>query len=425
MNTTINDFFCGCGGMGLAFKQAGYTITGAWDFDKYAIETYKQNVDPIAQQADIRNMKWNDIPRASVWAFGFPCQDLSVAGKQAGFLLKCNDCGAEFKITENADTEDFKCEKCGSGNLTAQTRSAMFFEMMRLLRETKDNKPEGLPEVLVAENVKGLKKYIPILMQELEKNGYIGHIELYNSKYFNVAQNRERYYIIATRADLPDLVKMPSKQEDNRVPKLSEFLDDEVDEKYYIPDEKTQAIIKQALERLTELGKVHATLTPDITNKGQNGRRAKEDEAEMYTLTAQDIHGVIIQTPRGKNKGNIHDISPTLTSCAWEQNNFLVEKAICEETGLLNPDGVGKTLRVGGGGVAVKETQLPAHPRPHRRRRRQCCRLWCRNKRHNSRTSQTYHCACSQETTRASEIKAWSPLSRKRRKTKWATQRLK
>lgn len=37
---TVNDFFCGCGGLGLGFKQAGYGLSGAWDFDKYAVQTY-------------------------------------------------------------------------------------------------------------------------------------------------------------------------------------------------------------------------------------------------------------------------------------------------------------------------------------------------------------------------------------------------
>lgn len=40
----VNDFFCGCGGMGIAFKNAGYEIAGAWDFDKYAVESYRANV---------------------------------------------------------------------------------------------------------------------------------------------------------------------------------------------------------------------------------------------------------------------------------------------------------------------------------------------------------------------------------------------
>ena len=38
----VNDFFCGCGGLGLAFQEAGYEIVGAWDFDKFAVETCRR-----------------------------------------------------------------------------------------------------------------------------------------------------------------------------------------------------------------------------------------------------------------------------------------------------------------------------------------------------------------------------------------------
>ncbi len=77
---SMNDFFCGCGGIGLGFKQAGFHIAGAWDSNKYAVQTYKENVWAGVKQADIRDMDISDIPEADVWAFGFPCQDLSVAG---------------------------------------------------------------------------------------------------------------------------------------------------------------------------------------------------------------------------------------------------------------------------------------------------------------------------------------------------------
>lgn len=46
----VNDFFCGCGGMGIAFKNAGYEIAGAWDFDKYAVESYRANVGDHVQK---------------------------------------------------------------------------------------------------------------------------------------------------------------------------------------------------------------------------------------------------------------------------------------------------------------------------------------------------------------------------------------
>lgn len=295
MQPLVNDFFCGCGGMGVGFMSAGYKIAGAWDFDKYAVQSYRHNVGDHVKQADIREMKWSDVPFAHVWAFGFPCQDLSVAGKQAGLLLKCQSCGHEFAI----DPENFQghaqCPECGSTKYKAASRSGCFYEIMRLVDETRENKPENLPAVLVAENVKGLSPYIPILTAELKQRGYNAHIRLYNSKFWNVAQNRERYYIAATREDLPDTLEMPEQNEDPElVPRLSEFLDDEVPEKFYIPDEKAQKIIEQALQKLSELGKVHATITPDRIEKRQNGRRAKEDEEPMFTLTAQDLHGVII-----------------------------------------------------------------------------------------------------------------------------------
>lgn len=304
MQPLVNDFFCGCGGMGVGFMSAGYKIAGAWDFDKYAVQSYRHNVGDHVKQADIREMKWSDVPFAHVWAFGFPCQDLSVAGKQAGLLLKCQSCNHEFAI----DPENFQghaqCPECGSTKYKAASRSGCFYEIMRLVDETRENKPENLPAVLVAENVKGLSPYIPILTAELKQRGYNTRIKLYNSKFWNVAQNRERYYIAATREDLPDILEMPEQNEDPElIPRLSEFLDDEVSENFYISDDKARKIIEQALQKLSELGKVHATITPDRIEKRQNGRRAKEDEEPMFTLTAQDLHGVIIQTEEDDENG--------------------------------------------------------------------------------------------------------------------------
>lgn len=95
-----------------------------------------------------------------------------------------------------------------------------------------------------------------------------------------------------------------------------------------MPDEKAQTIIAQALEKLEGLGKCHACITPDRINKRQNGPRAKAEDEPMFTLTAQDLHGVIILEDEQTEKSVVTDIA--------------------EETGLLDPNGCGKTLRVGG-----------------------------------------------------------------------------
>lgn len=194
---TVNDLFCGAGGMGLGFKNAGFIIQGAWDFDKYAVESYRHNVGDHVKQMDITKMVASDIPYADVWTFGFPCQDISIAGKQAGMVQ-------------------------------GETRSGLFYEVMRLLDEV-----EQKPKIILAENVKGVKKYLPTIEEEYDKAGYKMYYTLYNSKYWGVPQNRERYFMLGVRKDLNKVFEFP-KQQTDFVPKLSSILDTEVDEKYYL-----------------------------------------------------------------------------------------------------------------------------------------------------------------------------------------------
>lgn len=293
MAITVNDFFCGAGGVGLGFQQAGCEVIWACDFDKYAVRTYRQNVGQHVVQADIKELTSGDIPCADIWAFGFPCQDLSVAGKQRGFHFRCGNCATEWNLDAVQPGADIICPHCGADRYKAASRSGMFFEMMRLLDETRHNQPEQMPLALFIENVKGLKKYIPVLEAELNKRGYKAEIQMFNSKYWGVPQNRERYYIVGLKEDICGFA-FPAEQHEH-VPKLSTILEEHADEKYFIPNEKAQTIIQQAMQKLETLGDVHAVLTPDRLEKRQNGRRAKENEQEMFTLTAQDIHGVIIR----------------------------------------------------------------------------------------------------------------------------------
>ena len=205
----VNDLFCGCGGMAVGFLNAGFEIAGAWDFDKYAVQSYRENVGDHVKQMDIREMSHKDIPKADVWTFGFPCQDLSVAGKQKGLI--------------------------------EGERSGLFFEVMRLLSDTP---LEDKPKVILAENVKGLKPYIPIVEEEYRKQGYVMYIKLFNSKYWGVPQNRERYFVVGIREDLPQTFEFPEEQTEF-VPKLSSILESQVDEKYYISDEKARSILEK------------------------------------------------------------------------------------------------------------------------------------------------------------------------------------
>lgn len=131
---TLNDFFCGAGGLGLGFKDAGFGIEKAWDFDKYAVQTYKENVGDHVEEKDITHMSIDDVPQSTVWTFGFPCQDLSVAGNQAGMETECNTCGTKWKL----DTDNPTCPNCQSDDFKAANRSGLFFEIMRLLDEATE-----------------------------------------------------------------------------------------------------------------------------------------------------------------------------------------------------------------------------------------------------------------------------------------------
>ena len=131
---TLNDFFCGAGGLGIGFKDAGFDIEKAWDFDKYAVQTYKENVGDHVEEKDISTRTIEDVPKATAWTFGFPCQDLSVAGNQAGMETECNTCGTKWKL----DTNNQNCPNCQSDDFKAANRSGLFFEIMRLLDEATE-----------------------------------------------------------------------------------------------------------------------------------------------------------------------------------------------------------------------------------------------------------------------------------------------
>ena len=239
---TVNDFFCGCGGLGLGLQKAGFKILKAWDFDKYAVQTYRENIGDHVEQADIKELHIEDVPKATAWAFGFPCQDLSVAGKQAGIKLECTDCGEVWEVDYKHYTGENACPKCGGSNYWAATRSGMFFEIMRLLQEAAEREPDKLPKILIAENVKALGPYLPVLAAEYGRAGYKSYYQLFNSKWWGVPQNRERYIVIGIRDTLEGAYIYPTEQHE-WIPKLSSVLEKDVPESFYIEDKKAQKII--------------------------------------------------------------------------------------------------------------------------------------------------------------------------------------
>lgn len=162
------DFFSGIGGIRLGLEQAGHECVGFCEYDKYARKAYKAmyNTKGEWECHDIRTASSMELPRADLWCFGFPCQDISVAGQQKG--------------------------------LQEGERSGLFFEVMRLLAGLRQ---EDRPQWLFAENVKNLLSigsgfdFLRLLI-EVGRYGYSCEWQVLNSKDFGVPQYRERVFLV-------------------------------------------------------------------------------------------------------------------------------------------------------------------------------------------------------------------------------------
>lgn len=349
-------------------ELAGHKCIGFCEFDKFATASYismhlltdeqrkaledipiKQRQKEILKEEyrngewyanDIRRVYAGDIPRADCWCFGFPCQDISVAGKQAGF----------------------------QGN-----RSSLFFRVMYLVGQLEE---ENKPTYLFIENVKNLLSVnggwdFARLLIEMEQGGYDAEWQVLNSKDYEVPQNRERCFIIGhlrgrstskifpiEGTDGENSVQIIAHKDGYRrntqvfsPDGITETLDTGqgggrghhvalpcfIDLSYQkteltnkarclqarynkgIANHKSE-VIGVAIKVIGEvnssqdgkvlgidgIAKCHSAghnnnpkiaipvLTPDRVDKRQNGRRFKDDGEPMFTLTSQDRHGVAI-----------------------------------------------------------------------------------------------------------------------------------
>lgn len=197
-----------------------YELIGYCEIDKYASKSYASihNVDESMNLGDITKVNEKKLPKdIDLITYGFPCQDISLAGKQKGLF---NEDGT-------------------------QTRSGLFFEALRIIEKTQ-------PRVAIAENVKNLtsKKFseqFKIVLDSLEQAGYNNYWQVLNAKDYGIPQNRERVFIVSIRKDIDTgLFQFP--QGFPLELRLKDMLEDEVDEKYYINTERASFLIQQLIE---------------------------------------------------------------------------------------------------------------------------------------------------------------------------------
>ena len=162
---SVVGLFSGCGGLDLGFKQAGFDILWANDFDADSVKTYKENIGDHIVLGDITKISNKDIPsNFDVLLGGFPCQGFSVANVKRSMKDK---------------------------------RNFLYLEMLRVIKNKK-------PKFFVAENVKGLLSMekgavIEMIVKDFEKIGYKVDYRLLTASDYGVPQHRQRVFIIGNR----------------------------------------------------------------------------------------------------------------------------------------------------------------------------------------------------------------------------------
>lgn len=176
------------------------------EFDKYAVASYNAVHNTNFVTSDITKIHADDLAIVDtdkyeyIMTYSFPCQDLSIAGKQSGMAK-------------------------GSG-----TRSGLLWEVERLLRECKE-----LPQVLLMENVpQVLNCDFGGWVDFLDSLGYKNYYKKLNAKNFGIPQNRERCFMVSVLGnyyyDFPKEIPLKLR--------LKDMLESKVDEKYYLRAEQ-------------------------------------------------------------------------------------------------------------------------------------------------------------------------------------------
>lgn len=206
---TVNELFAGIGAFRKALIRLGipHEIVGISEIDKYAIKSYNAIYGETRNYGDISKVERLDY--ADLWTYGFPCQDISLAGQLKGIVK-------------------------------GETRSGLLYEVQRLLAQAQSD--DALPKYLIMENVKNLvgKKFRPDFegwLGWLDELGYNNYWKVLNAVDYGIPQNRERVFCVSIRKDIDTGYTFPSPVESDTV--LMDKLEpvEDIDEKYFLSSE--------------------------------------------------------------------------------------------------------------------------------------------------------------------------------------------
>ncbi len=278
--------FSGIGGPEKALKRIGveYELVGYSEIDKYASKSYSVIHDEpeIKNYWDITKINEKELPDFDFLTWGFPCQDISIAGKQAG-------------IHEG-------------------TRSGLYYDGLRILKEKK-------PKYSLIENVKALtsKKFADTfesILQDLDDAGYNNYWQVLDAKDYGIPQHRERVFIVSIRKDIDQEFIFPEKEELRL--KLKDLLEDEVEEKYYL----SERMIKTFSDMTNRNGyirgkcfKPHELDDGRVANtiKTTAGSRPEDNYVKRKYDEFIEENGYMPEIFNPYNKKEVKDVAKTIT----------------------------------------------------------------------------------------------------------------
>ena len=243
----VFEAFSGYGSQSIALRNLGieHEVVAISEIDKYAIKAYEAIHGPTLNLGDISKIDVNDIPQHDLFTYSFPCQDLSVAGKQKGL---------------------------GKG-----TRSGLLYECEKVIEHCR-------PKYLLLENVKNLvgKKFkddFDKWLEYLEGLGYTNYWKVLNAKNYGVPQNRERVFVVSILGE-HEPFEFPKPIPLDKC--IADILEEQVDEKYYLSEE-----IQKRFKITNQNKNILGTTKPDFRTIGQRDL-VYNKEGIMGALVATD-----------------------------------------------------------------------------------------------------------------------------------------
>lgn len=239
MNNVVS-LFSGCGGLDLGFKQAGFDIIWANDFDKYAVQTYKKNFGDHIILDEIQNIDLKDIPNHNVLLAGFPCQPFSMMGGKLGFK---------------------------------DTRGTLFFHIAKIIKEKE-------PEIIVLENVRTLRTHdngntYKVIMNTLREDlGYKVYDKVLNTADFGIPQTRNRTFIVgfkdhSVNYEFPKPVKLQITMQD--------LLECNVSQKYFLSDKILKTVLSYGTKKWRAKPEIDLKVARPLTATMAKMHRASQD----------------------------------------------------------------------------------------------------------------------------------------------------